>query len=82
MDDTPVTVAAVYTQSTLNGARRLSGTASYETYVARWRNLGVYGTGGQLYLLAGHKGLKRVQRYITQEPNKHHFPVCLYVFSA
>ena len=43
---TPVTVAAAYPQSMLNGTpttcSRLSGTASYETYVASQINLDVY----------------------------------------
>ena len=42
MHGTPVTVAAAYPQSTLNGTltrSSLSGTALYETYVAGWKNL-------------------------------------------
>ena len=45
MHGTPVTVGAAYPQSTLNGTltcSSLSGTASYETYVAGRRNLDVY----------------------------------------
>ena len=45
MHGTPVTVAAVYPQSTLKGTptcRSLNITVSYENYVASQRNLGVY----------------------------------------